>query len=60
MGITVEIEAKVGEPYLISRTKSGLIKLSRPTYMGGEICIIFSHDDVVAVIDAMYDFLEMN
>lgn len=52
-----EIPASIGNPYRLSATNSGLIKLARNA---GErpVFMLFSASDALAVADALVDFVE--
>lgn len=56
-GTVTTIPATVGEPYVVDRTQSGLIRLSR-TVRGRTHHFILGPTDAIAVADALVDTAE--
>lgn len=54
----MSIPASWGEPYTLSRTKSGLLRLARLMPNGREAFLLFDAADVPAVADALIDAVE--
>jgi hypothetical protein len=58
LGVTTTIPAKVGNPYVVDRTRHGLVRLSRESSNGYSNYIVFTHAEAIKVADALVDFVE--
>lgn len=54
----IEVAARRGHPYIVTRDDKGLVRLKRQTQAGRTVTVVFTRDDVIGVANALVAALE--